>query len=41
METKELKKVLTGFGIATLLAGAGLVGGPGAVRAADKPGGSG
>jgi len=41
METKDVKKFLAGFGIASLLAGAGLVGGPGVARAADKPDGSG
>ena len=41
METKDLKKFLAGFGIASLLAGAGLVGGSGVARAADKPDGSG
>ena len=41
METKDLKKFLAGFGIAGLLAGAGLVGGSDAARAADQPGGSG
>lgn len=37
MDTKELKKMLAGVGIASLLAGAGL----GVAQAADKPGGSG
>ena len=41
METKDLKKFLAGFGIAGLLAGVGLVGGPGVSRASDKPDGSG
>ena len=40
METKDLKKFLAGFGIASLLAGAGMVG-VDAARAADQPGGSG
>jgi len=41
METKDLKKFLAGFGIAGLLAGAGLAGGSGMAQAADQPGGSG
>jgi radical SAM modification target selenobiotic family peptide len=41
MDTKDLKKFLAGFGIAGLLAGAGLAGGPVTARAADQPGGSG
>lgn len=41
MEKKDVKKFLAGFGIASLIAGASLVGGPDAARAADKPGGSG
>ena len=41
METKDLKKFLAGFGIAGLLAGAGVAGGYGIAQAADKPGGSG
>jgi len=41
METKDLKKFLAGFGIAGLLAGAGMVGGPATAQAADQPGGSG
>ena len=41
MDTKDLKKFLAGFGIAGLIAGAGLAVGPDAARAADKPGGSG
>jgi radical SAM modification target selenobiotic family peptide len=35
METKDLKKFLAGFGIASLLVGAGVA------QAADQPGGSG
>jgi len=41
LESKDLKKFLAGLGIASLLAGAGLAGGPGAARASDKPDGSG
>lgn|GEM_PF-1661243 len=41
MEKKDVKKFLAGFGIASLLAGASMVGGPDAARAADQPGGSG
>lgn len=41
MEAKDLKKFLAGFGIASLLAGAGLACGLGVARAADKPDGSG
>jgi radical SAM modification target selenobiotic family peptide len=41
METKDLKKFLAGFGIAGLLAGAGLAGASGVALAADQPGGSG
>lgn len=41
MEKKDVKKFLAGFGIASLIAGASLVGGPDAARAADQPGGSG
>lgn len=41
MEPKDLKKFLAGFGIASLLAGAGLAAGSGVAQAADQPGGSG
>jgi len=41
METRDLKKFLAGVGIASLLAGAGLVGGSTSALAADQPGGSG
>lgn len=41
METKDLKKFLAGFGIAGLIASAGLVVGSSAARATDKPDGSG
>ncbi|MEW6594315.1 MAG: SbtA family thio(seleno)oxazole RiPP natural product precursor [Thermodesulfobacteriota bacterium] len=37
MDTRELKKMLAGLGVAGLIAGAGL----GSAQAADKAGGSG
>lgn len=41
MEKKDLKKFLAGFGIASLIAGAGLVVGANPAQAAHKPGDSG
>lgn len=41
MESKDLKKFLAGFGIASLLTGVGLAAGSGVARATDQPGGSG